>query len=199
MFPLIETIKISDGVPQNLQWHQRRLENSFRKYYHKTIPFEIAETLVVPGQCTTGLVKARLVYSDKEYQWFFETYHKSKIKSLKLIHDDKIEYELKYNDRVAINNLFAQRKNCDDVLIVKKGQVADTSYCNIVFYDGEKWITPLNPLLKGTCRDRLLHEKKITEKIITPDQINQFKSFKLINAMREFEEVEEVSVSSIFK
>ena len=197
MYPLIETIKIIDGNPQNLEWHQHRFTSSISQYYRKRSTYKLEYLLLVPEEYSRGIVKARFSYNATEYLWKFEPYVLQEIKSLKIIYDDNIEYQLKYSDRSYLKNLYQKKGECDDILIVKNGMIADTSYCNIVFFDGTNWITPIFPLLKGTCRERLLHKKKIKEEIIKPDQLDSFKSFKLINAMRDLCDVQELPVSVI--
>ena len=197
MYPLIESIKIVDGIPQNLKWHQGRLEFSIRKYFREKTTLKLEDILLVPEEYSKGIVKARFSYNAAEYLWKFEPYVLQEINSLKIIYDDNIDYQLKYSDRSYLKNLYQKKGECDDILIVKNGMITDSLYCNIVFFNNTNWITPTFPLLKGTCRERLLHQKKIQEEIIKPDQLNSFKSFKLINAMRDITDVKASPVSQI--
>lgn len=199
MFPLIETIKVVDGIPHNLEWHQKRFEYSFTKLYNVNARYNIRDVLSIPAEFSTGLIKARFLYNSSDYLWQFEPQVQSKITSLKLLYDDQIEYKFKYSNRSDLDRLYSNRGKCDDILIVKNDLVTDTYFCNIVFFDGDDWITPRFPLLRGTSRARLLFEKKIKEKVIKSAQINSYISFKLVNAMRDFDEVEELPVSSIYK
>ena len=82
------------------------------------------------------------------------------ISSFKIIHAD-IEYPLKYEDRHEINHLFGQKGDADEIIIIKNGLVTDTSIANLAFFDKGQWITPAQPLLNGTTRQRLLDENKI--------------------------------------
>lgn len=187
MYPLVETIKIKDGVPQNLLWHQKRFEKSYLKLFGMKSKLKISECLSIPIQYKKGLVKARFLYSKQSSTCEFANYKSQKVKSLKIVFDDSIDYSLKYTDRECINKLLLLKEDCDDILIIKNGRVTDTSTANIVFYDGNKWITPAKPLLKGTTRERLLHEGKIITKEIMIDNISSFSHFKLINAMNDFD------------
>jgi 4-amino-4-deoxychorismate lyase len=72
--------------------------------------------------------------------------------------------------------------------MVKNGLVSDTSYCNILFYDGAEWLTPEVPLLAGTQRQHLLDLGKIKTEKITPNDLHNYHKFMLINAMLEFDE-----------
>ena len=87
--------------------------------------------------------------------------------------------------------------NEDEIIIVQNGQITDTSYSNLVFFDGEKWITPTTYLLNGTMRQSLLQTKQIIEKPIQVEDLNRFESFKLINAMMDLEESPELPISII--
>ncbi len=52
-----------------------------------------------------------------------------------------------------------------------------------IFFDGTEWVTPTTFLLNGTCRQRLLSEGKIKERIIHATDIPSFTHIGLINAM----------------
>jgi 4-amino-4-deoxychorismate lyase len=143
-----------------------------------------------------GLYKCRILYDDRSKKIEFVPYEVRPVHTLRIIADDQVSYEFKYNDRKAINGLFELRKDCDDILIVKHGMVADSSIANIVFKRDDKWYTPGFPLLRGTMRSKLLELKLIQEEDIRLDEIHNFASFKLINAMLEFES-DELDVSNI--
>jgi 4-amino-4-deoxychorismate lyase len=103
------------------------------------------------------------------------------------VEHDRISYDFKYKDRRTIDRLYELRNGSDDILIVKRGMVTDTSYCNIVFKKGKHWYTPWSALLKGTQRQKLLEREKIKEEEISASDIKNFDTFKLINALLEFE------------
>ena len=65
--------------------------------------------------------------------------------------------------------------------------ITDTSIANIAFYDGEKWLTPKRPLLKGTTRARYLKSGLVIEKDIFVDDIKLFTKVALMNAMIDFD------------
>jgi 4-amino-4-deoxychorismate lyase len=145
----------------------------------------------------TGKFKCRIVYSEAGVVGMVLTpYETRTVTSLRIIHDNAIDYPLKFEDRTALNKLFAQRSKCDDILIVKNGWVTDASYSNVVFYDGWRWITPAQPLLKGTMRQQLLDTGIIHEDAIRAEQIPLFKKVRLINALLGFDGPE-LSVSQI--
>ena len=197
MYPLVETIRIMNGVPQNLKWHQERYQRSFRIFYEEDPTFILKDEIIVPAALIQGTVKCRFLYNKSSCRTEFQSYSLTRINSLKLIEDDTMEYSHKFTERDSINNLLKKRGNCDDILIVKNGCITDSSIANIVFFDGEKWVTPITPLLNGTARERLLHDGKITAGIIRMEDLKMFSHFRLINAMMEFEEQEMISISAL--
>ncbi|MDQ1268165.1 MAG: 4-amino-4-deoxychorismate lyase, partial [Campylobacterota bacterium] len=83
--------------------------------------------------------------------------------------------------------LYAQRGECDDVLIVKNSLISDTTIANIAFFDSRRWVTPRAPLLKGTTRERLLRDGKIFEADIAINDLEKFSHVALMNAMIDFD------------
>jgi 4-amino-4-deoxychorismate lyase len=197
MFPLFETICIKEGQIPHTEWHEKRYAASYRIFFGRATHKRILEGIVLPDFCKNGIWKLKISYNEFEKISSFEPYEFRPINTLKLVEDNTIDYSRKYTDRNHLNTLFGKREQCDDILIVKNGFITDTSFCNIVFFDGSLWITPADPLLKGTARERLLHEGKILEKNITNRDMRNFESFKLINAMREFDEVDIIKIDRI--
>ncbi len=176
----LETIKILDGVVLHLEYHQERLNTAL----NSTNRYNLYDLIDPP---IDGLYKCRIVYDTKELKIEYLPYTKREIQTLKLVMNDTIEYSKKYANRDEINQLVNQKKNCDDILIIQNGLVLDTSVANIAFFDGKEWFTPKIPLLKGTCRARLLDEGKIIEKDISVQEIKSFKKIALMNAMIDFD------------
>lgn len=197
MFRLIESIRLKDGECFNLHYHQQRMNESVELLSGIENKIQLDVLLQKQNLPGSGKFKCRIVYSDIGVVEIGVTpYSARAINSLKIIYNNAIDYSLKFEDRTALNNLFTQRNKCDDILIVKNGFVTDASYSNVVFYDGLRWITPTQPLLKGTMRQYLLDSGVIHEDAIRIDQIPLFKKVKLINALLGFEGPE-LSVSQI--
>ena len=197
MYPLVETIKILDGVPQNLFWHQKRYNHSCKSIFGQSSNLRIEQIIYVPDAFKSGTVKARVLYNRKDYKVEFQNYTPVPVASLKLIMSDEIDYSFKFTDRNSIMAKFTDRGESDDILMVKKGIVTDTSIANIVFFDGEKWFTPEFPLLHGTARQRLLSERRIFTKNIYTNDLSRYSHFRLINSMLEFDEQIMIEISAI--
>lgn len=193
---LIESIKLVDGRFCNLFYHEQRMLRAMSALFGSDDDFHLEKFLSELPVPARGLFKCRILYDDTSKQVEFIPYQPREIRSLKIVEQDRITYEYKYADRRNIDKLFEQREDCDDILIVKKGNVTDSSFSNIVFRDGKNWYTPWSALLKGTMRQNLIDNNRITEENIQLADIKTFKKFKLINAMLEFDGPE-IDVSNI--
>lgn len=187
MFPLIESIKVLDGKLQHLSYHQHRFEASYYKLYKKLTNIRLNNVIQVPEAYQQGLVKLRFLYNESDCFCQYSNYQPVEIKQLKLVFSDEIDYNIKWVDRSELEKLKKQKETADDILIVKNQRITDTSFSNIIFYNGNRWVTPKFPLLHGTARARLLNEKKIVSDDIFVDDLLNFTQYKLINAMRDFD------------
>ena len=179
----LETIKIVDGEIYNIEYHQKRYESvleSLGVYDFKELHAYINPPL-------SGIVKCRIVYDAKNLTASYQEYRKRDIASLKLVYDDKIEYDKKSTCRDDIDRLYEKKDTCDDILIVKNSLISDTSIANVAFYKDGIWYTPKQPLLMGTTRQRLLQSAKIVPKDIAVDELPTYSKVALLNAMIDFD------------
>jgi 4-amino-4-deoxychorismate lyase len=167
-----------------------------------------------------GIFKCRVVYSNKIESIEILPYIKKNIRRLKLVEsniDYSLKFENRdsinnlfnglkfFKDKNHLNSFTnlsanlpfkAHRNSFDsdysdfDILIVKKGLITDTSYSNIILYDGKEWITPKSFLLNGVKRRYLLNNGIIREMNICLDDLKNFKKLSLINAMLEPRDIE---------
>lgn len=193
---LIESIRLENGRFHRLQYHQARVNRAWSELYQATNPINLSEHLLKAQHPKIGLFKCRVLYDMSIQSVEYIPYESKNTKTLKVVYDNEIEYAHKFEDRSQINALFEQRQFCDDILIVKNGFVTDSSYSNIIFFDGYQWITPDTPLLRGTMRQMLLDAAEIKAGPITVQDIPSFKSFRLINALLGFDGPE-IEVSGI--
>jgi len=180
---LLETIKIHNRQIKNIAWHNQRFNRTRFELFGIREPLALENSLQIPDDLSNEIYKCRIVYSKEIDIIEFEKYTPRKINSLKIIECNEIDYSYKFNDRTKLNELFQQKEDCDDILIVKNGFITDTSFANIVFWEGEKWITPASPLLHGTTREHLLNSNQISTAEITTDNLKDFPKARIINAM----------------
>jgi 4-amino-4-deoxychorismate lyase len=198
MYPLLETIKCKNGKLFNLEFHQERFDLARKNYFGVKDKILLKDYLTVPQNYSTGIFKCRLTYSKTIEKIEFISHQYREINRLKLVVDNSINYSFKYSNREKLNNLFELRENCDDIIIVKNEFITDSSSSNLVFWDGNNWWTPQEPLLAGTQRARLLAEGKIFECNILLHDISKYKTVGLINAMNSLNEMPLIPIQNIF-
>ncbi len=195
---LFETIRMQDGALQNLEYHNSRLNHSRKELFDISESIDLEQLIQIPSACKHGLYKCKVIYGKKEIKRFeFEVYQPRVLKSLRLIEDNRISYKYKYTNRGSLNQLLTKRERFDEILIIKKGFITDTSYSNIIFFDGTQWLTPSTPLLRGTMRSFLLENKLISEAEIRVADLKLFKKARLINAMNPLEPGKDIKIEKI--
>lgn len=197
MSQFIETIQVLHGELQNLVFHQERFERTRQIALGLKRHPQLAELITVPGGLELVVLKCRVIYEKEIVRVEYEPYQAHQVRSLKMVYSDSIDYGFKYADRSELDELFRQRAECDDILIVKQGCITDSRYANVVFWDGRKWVTPDTPLLPGTMRSSLLRKGLIGERRITKADLAGYKKIKLINAMNDLHHTPEIPIESI--
>ncbi len=197
MFQLIETICYENGFFHRLALHERRMNNSRRQLLSCRDFLFLERNLSIPEQYKNMKIKCRVTYSDVIHSIEFEQYNEREIKSLRLVQDDTIDYSHKFKNRDQLNHLLELRGDDDEILIVKNGQVTDTSFTNIAFLKDGQWFTPEFPLLAGTRRDEYLQNGLLTARIIRPEDLRKFDEARLVNSMRSLEDGPSIAISNI--
>jgi len=194
---LFETIKVKDGCFCNLHYHSERMNNARRMLLHSQSDIDLLSILTLPENCKTGVFKCRVEYGKNIQESIFTPYQIRKIETLQMVIDNEIDYQFKYADRACFEDL-KRKSKADEILIVKNGFITDTSFSNIIFFDGNNWITPSTPLLQGTKRREMLEKGIIFEKEIRPANLKSFTKAKLINAMLDIADGGEIEIGNIF-
>ncbi|MCF8368657.1 MAG: aminotransferase class IV [Bacteroidales bacterium] len=192
MCQLFESIKVKNRSFQNIEYHNARFNYSRMAWFGINDIISLEKVITIPDIIDHETYKCRITYSEKIEKVEFEKYSARSVRSLLMVGCNRIEYNYKFADRSKIDELVVQKGDCDDILIIKKNLVTDTSYANIVFWDEEKWVTPASPLLKGTARERLIKEKRIFEKEILLGDLIKFEKARIINAMIDLDESEDI-------
>ena len=193
----IETLKIADGRFVDSAPHRERIKNTLAETGIRLPNLPVFRDEDIPADLRRGIVKCRCTYGDALCHIEYERYVPRPIHTLKLVENDPIDYHLKYADRTPLLQLLELRGACDDVLIVRHGEITDTSYSNILLFDGTRYVTPRTFLLNGTKRRRLLEEGRIEEAVIRPSDLPRFQTLHLINAMLDMDDNISLPVSRI--
>lgn len=190
-----EVIKLKDGVLYNFEYHKARVERTLTAFGMSQIDFAMVGD-AVPANCSNGLYKCRVVYSNKIEKIEFTPYIFRKIETVELVADKNIEYSFKYADRGRLNALKAA-SSFDEIIIVKNGFITDSSYTNLVLKQGKEYFTPKECLLPGTKRQALLDAGIIKLRSIRTCELLAYDSIHFINAMIDLEDDISCSISSV--
>lgn len=192
---LFESISCLNGVLLNLERHEQRLNASRAALLGAENYLEISE-IMIPIEAISGQWKCRVSYSDEIEEVKFSPYNSLNGKTFRLI-ESTISYPHKLEDRSNIDSLFHKKESADDIIILKDDLVTDSSYGNLLFYDGERWLTPKMPLLKGIMRAQLIASKSIHEAVISKADIKKYSSFMMINALNPFDSSRALPITNI--
>jgi 4-amino-4-deoxychorismate lyase len=182
----IETIRVENKTCLQLELHEERLNHTRRTFFGNVPDIELKSMIKLPESLTQAAYKCRIVYGFHIESITFDSYVIKNIHSLQMITDDTLDYSFKFEDRSLLNQYLSQTV-ADEILIIKNGFVTDTSFSNIAFFDGKKWVTPSTYLLNGTQRQHLLRQGALVEAEIKPSDLKHFRFAKLINAMLDLE------------
>lgn len=195
---LIETIRVDNGIAENTILHQQRMHKAYYHLFGKQLPFDLVNVIDrVIDKNDNGLKKCRVVYDENSYNIEIKDYIIRPVNLLKMIEDNDIDYRYKFADRSKINRLFEKKGQADDVVILKNGFITDSSYANLLFFNGSTWVTPEIPLLYGIQRQKLINEKKIITANISPVYLSSFTKVRLVNAMIRMEDELDIDVANI--
>lgn len=199
MSQFIESISCQNGRFPLLPYHHKRMERTFRSLGITTTPILLDQLVSEIEKPQKGHFKFRLIYDQNGIRSYsFSPYAIPSIKSLKIVHNDEIEYSLKTTDRSFLNRLYEKKGNADDIIIIKNKQATDSWFCNLVFKAGDQLYTPKYPLLEGCRRAYYLDEDIISPLEIHWNEIKSFDGVYLINAMLSLEQAPYVPVDQIF-
>jgi len=179
----IETIKILDGKVYNIEWHNRRFNQTRLDIFGLDNYINLIDYINPPSN---GLFRCRIVYDTDIISIEYIPYSPKINNSFKIVQSN-IDYKYKYNNRDELNSLKESAKGYDEIIIEKNGLLTDTTIANIAFFDGNNWITPKTPLLRGTVREKLINIGFLIPKDINSDDLKHFSNFALMNAMIGFQ------------
>jgi 4-amino-4-deoxychorismate lyase len=186
MCRFIETIRVEQGRPCFVAFHQERLNRTRAEVFGAVDPLDLVRFVDENCKSLPGTVKCRIVY-DREFRSIeFISYTRPAISSLLLVEADHLDYHLKSADRAPLDAFHRQavEAGCSDALIVRDGLLTDTTFCNVALSaDGLTWYTPTFPLLKGVMREVQLRLGNVAERDIPVEALAEYRWIELFNAM----------------
>ena len=187
---LLETIRIEEGKPLHLSYHQARFERTLRHFgitSHTTL-----SSVIVPPDAT-ATYRCRILYDTRIRSVEYLPYMPRPMHRFKLVEAD-VDYNFKYADRSTFDELRQRFIGYDDLILVRNGMITDTTIANLAFFDGKRWLTPTQPLLSGTTRARLIDRGEIEPEPVTVDALSSFRGMALMNAMVGFKVIDPITI-----
>lgn len=197
MSQFFESIRVKDGVVENLNFHQLRVNKTLESF--DTSANNIAlNTIIQQMQLPDlGLFKLKVSYDlHGKYQTECLPYQYKTVTDFALVNIKGHRYDYKYANRAWITEALTQSGR-DEIIMHDDGLIKDCSYTNIVFFDGVNWYTPESPLLEGTQRAKLIKEGVVQFKALHVKDLPGFKKFRCINAMIDWENAIDYDITSI--
>jgi len=185
---LFESIKVVNREFRHLDYHQARVDRSMEHNFSHAPRVDLS-AIPVPPKLASGTHKCRVIYGNKIESIEFQPYRPKQVKRIKMVEADSLEYPYKYLDRAVFQEILNRVPDFDEVIIIRNGLLTDTSYTNLAFLSGSTWHTPANPLLPGTCRQRLIDSGKLLEAAITMSDLKEFTRISLINAILDLDDL----------
>lgn len=188
MSQFIESIKIEDQEMFLLEYHQKRVDQTFA-HFGKEGSIDLAKIFKKLEHDEDGLYKFKITYDlDKRVRTQMIPYAIPEISDFQLVENNSFDYSFKFEDRKELEKM-KMKSRAGEIIIVKNNHITDTSFSNLLFLKGKDWFTPKTYLLNGVQRQNLLKKKKIKEADITLQNIKEYSHFQLINAMNDFDDM----------
>jgi 4-amino-4-deoxychorismate lyase len=198
MSRFLETIRIRDGAPLHLEWHQRRVDDTFRVFYPGVPPLSLDALIAETEMDASVEQRCRIVYDEATNEITVTPFQPRTIRSLRLTDlPPDYDYRYKYADRRILELAFSRRGDADDVLLLRDGWITDTSVANVAFLSNGRWYTPALPLLAGTTWKRLVSGGVIVPRPVHADDLHRFEACIVLNALNEWDERSAIPVSAI--
>jgi 4-amino-4-deoxychorismate lyase len=194
MTRFIESIYLSDGELRNLGLHQRRLKLTQLAHFGFSVRIDLKTQLERRSLPAVGVFKVRVTYGREIESIEVEPYTRHRVQRIELVEAESLDYRFKYADRRLIDALRHEVGPGAQPVVVQRGLLTDATYANICVFDGERWLTPVRPLLEGTARAAALAAGQVQAAAIsvTDFRAGRYQKMKLINCMTLFDEAEEI-------
>ncbi|NAW51542.1 aminodeoxychorismate lyase [Elizabethkingia argentiflava] len=181
----IESIRIQNKRAWLLDLHQQRMDAVF-SYFGKNNPHLLKNYLPKGEYTQEGIYKWRVCYDLSGFiHSQVQAYTLNTPGGFSLVKADQLNYSFKYENREALNKL-EKSAGGNTAIFYQNRKITDSSYSNLIFEKDMEWYTPETFLLNGVMRQYLLNTHRIKSRDISLDNLHEFSSFQMINAMIPF-------------
>lgn len=187
MFQFFEAICLEKDGFRLLDYHQRRVNSVFSRFYPGYSPHNLARCLV-PVPRVEGRTKCRFLYDEKSFAVSYEAYVMRTVTRVTMV-EAHIHYDVKKTDRSIFENYAKMMAPEEMVVFTEDGYLMDSLFSNVVLFDGKRWITPTTCLLRGVKREYYLETGFITLREVRVSDLPSYTSLGFINAMIDIGEL----------
>jgi 4-amino-4-deoxychorismate lyase len=184
MFSFLETICISNGQAQHVDYHQMRVNETFDAFFPEWEPFDVQEEIEKIELPKEGIHRLRITYNEDPQSIEVLPYVAKIVKTFTLVDSGEIDYGFKWAERGFFQSILDAHPEADEVIFHKDGIIQDCTFANLAFLKDGIWYTPEAPMHWGTTRARLLVEDQVEETDILVDELDQYERICLINVFR---------------
>jgi 4-amino-4-deoxychorismate lyase len=182
MHPCFETILIEDYKPLHVKYHNERFWLTCKELYGVDCDLDLG-SIIKP---TIANCKCKIVYDGYSFNVQYTSLPLGrKFENFKVVSITQ-DYTYKCLKRDWLDSL---RGSADEAILIKDGLLKDTTIANIALKIDGKWLTPKEPLLRGTTRQRLLDEGKIIPANLRVEDLKNSQNFAIMNALLGFLEL----------
>lgn len=177
-----ETIKVVDGKPLHVKYHNNRCNKTRQEIFTCKDMLDLNDAIHAPDNET---YRCRVTYGKEiEKVEFFPL--KPRVFRVFTCKEIDFDYSHKWCDRKAIDHA---KENSDAVIFTREGKLLDTPIANIALCIDGVWVTPKYPLLFGTARARYLEEGWLKEQELTTEHLRKAEKFAIMNALIQWIEI----------
>jgi 4-amino-4-deoxychorismate lyase len=180
---LVESIRIEEGRPLLLDYHNKRLNYSRASLFGVTDLIDLHDYIPTDLQ-DEKVLKWRVVYGKTIELNEVAPYHQKTVFTLKIVDAGAICYDYKYLLRPELDRLFDQKGIAEEVIMINsKGLVTDAYYYSLVFEKNRQYYTPSSYLLPSVMRSYLMDKSILEVRTISAIDIDYYERIHLINAL----------------
>jgi 4-amino-4-deoxychorismate lyase len=184
MFSFLESICISNGQAQHVDYHQMRVNETFDTFFPEWEPFDVWEEIEKVDLPKEGIHRFRITYTEDPQKIEVLPYEPKIVKTFALVDSGEIDYGFKWAERRFFQQILDAHPEADEVIFHKDGIIQDCTFANLAFLKDGIWYTPEAPMHWGTTRARLLVEDEVEETDILVSELDQYERICLINVFR---------------
>lgn len=163
MFQFFESICVKI-YPQNLEFHQKRINYTFKKFYKNCKIFDLNKIFCKFYFNKKKIYKVKIIYSNIIENIQIEEYIPQYHKKFRLVKIDNNIYKYKFKNRNILTKYLKYPQ--EEIVFILNNNITDTTYSNLIFKKKNKWFTSKTFLLNGTQRQYLIKKKKFKKHLL---------------------------------